>query len=114
MSSISPSQGSTTGGTNISINGANFASDATVTVGGVVATNVAMQSSSVLTAVVGAPSSPGAGDVVVTSGGHSVTLARAFTFVAPSGTNQPPAMTGIRSIGSQPNHHRDLPIKMKP
>ena len=103
VSSISPSQGSTTGGTNISINGANFASDATVTVGGVAATNVAMQSSSVLTAVVGAATSPGAGDVVVTSGGHSVTLARAFTFVAPSGTNQPPAITGIRSIGSHPN-----------
>jgi hypothetical protein len=31
---------STTGGTNISVNGANFASDATVTVGGVVATSV--------------------------------------------------------------------------
>lgn len=103
VSSISPSQGSTTGGTNVSINGANFASDATVTVGGVAATDVALQSSSVLTAVVGERTGAGAADVVVTSGGHSATLPRAFTFVAPSGTNQPPVVTGIRSVGSRAN-----------
>jgi IPT/TIG domain-containing protein len=103
LSSISPSQGSTTGGTNISINGANFANDATVTVGGVVATSVALQSSSVLTAVVGEKSGAGAADVVVTSGGHSATLSRAFTFVAPSGTNLKPMIAGVRSVGSHPN-----------
>jgi hypothetical protein len=103
VSSISPSQGSTTGGTNIAINGTNFASDATVIVGGVQATNVVLQGSSVLTAVVGSKTGAGAADVVVTSGGRSATLSRAFTFVAPSGTNQPPIVTGIRSIGSRPN-----------
>lgn len=103
VSSIAPPQGSTTGGTNISISGANFASDATVTVGGVVATNVVLQGSSVLTAVVGAQSGAGAADVVVTSGGHSATLPRAFTFVPPSGANQLPVVSGIRSVGSHPN-----------
>jgi IPT/TIG domain len=103
VNSISPSQGSTTGGTNISISGANFANDASVSVGGVVATNVAVQSSSVVTAVVSAKPVAGAADVVVTSGGHSVTLARAFTFVAPSGANQPPVISRIQSVGSRPN-----------
>jgi hypothetical protein len=99
--SISPTQGSTTGGTNITVNGSNFSSDATVTVGGVAATSVLLQDSSVLTAVVGAKVGAGAVDVVVNSGGHSATLTRAFTFVAPSGTNQPPVVTGIRSVGSR-------------
>jgi hypothetical protein len=100
LSTISPAQGSTTGGTNITINGSNLAADATVIVGGVVATNVVLQGSTVLTAVVGARAAAGAADVVVTSGGHTATLAKAFTFVAPSGANQPPVVTNIRSVGS--------------
>ncbi len=101
VSSISPAQGSTTGGTNVLINGANLASDATVTVGGIPATNVVLQGSTALTAVVGAKTGAGAADVVVTSGGHSATLSKAFTFVAPSGANQPPVVTNIRSVGSR-------------
>jgi hypothetical protein len=103
LRSISPTQGSTTGGNNLTINGANFSSDATVIIGGVVATNVAVQSSTVLTAVLGTRATAGVADVVVTSGGRTATLARAFTFVAPSGNNQPPVVTDIRSVGSRPN-----------
>jgi hypothetical protein len=100
LSTISPAQGSTTGGTNITINGSNLSPDATVIVGGVAATNVVLQGSTVLTAVVGARAAAGAADVVVTSGGHTATLTKAFTFVAPSGANQPPVVTNIRSVGS--------------
>jgi len=53
--------------------------------------------------VVGAKIGAGAVDVVVTAGGHSATLTKAFTFVAPSGTNQPPVVTSIRGVGSHPN-----------
>jgi hypothetical protein len=102
LTSISPTQGSTTGGNNVTLNGANFASDAKVLVGGIVATNVVLQGSTALTAVVGANPATGPADVVVTSGGHSATLSRAFTFVAPSGNNQPPVVTNI-SVGSRPN-----------
>ena len=101
VTSISPGQGSTTGGTNITINGTDFASDATVTVGGVVATNVLLEGATAIRAVVGSRSTAGATDVAVTSGGRTATLANAFTFVAPSGTNQPPVVNSIRSIGSQ-------------
>lgn len=103
VSAISPLQGSTTGGTNLTINGTNFVGDTTVIIGGVVATNVVLQSSTVLTAVLGARVSAGVADVVVTSGGRTATLSRAFTFVAPSGNNQPPVVTNIRSVGSRPN-----------
>jgi len=102
LSSISPTQGSTTGGNNVTLNGANFASDATLLVGGIVATNVVVQSSTVLTAVVGANAAAGPADVIVTSNGHSATLSRAFTFVAPTGNNQPPVVRSIRSVGSRP------------
>ncbi len=102
VNSISPLQGSTTGGTNLTINGTNFAGDATVTIGGVPATNVVFEGATSLRAVVGSASVAGAVDVVVTSGGQSATLAKAFTFVAPSGSNRPPVVTGIRSVGSRP------------
>src|SRR5262249_28564364 len=101
VSSISPAQGSTTGSTNVSISGNNFARDATVTVRSDAEKNVALHGSTVLTAVLGATASAGPVDVVVTSGGRTATLARAFTFVAPSGTNQPPVVTSMRSIGSR-------------
>jgi hypothetical protein len=103
VNSISPSQGSTTGGTNLTINGTNFASDATVTVGGVRATNVVFESGTTLRVVVGSASVAAAVDVVVTSGGQSATLAKAFTFVAPSGSNRAPVVTLIRSVGSHPS-----------
>ena len=93
------------------ITGTEFASDATVTVGGVVATNVVLQGSTTLTAVVGSRPTVGPVDVVVTSAGRTATLANGFAFVAPSGTNQPPVVTGIRSVGpysGQPSGFADL------
>jgi hypothetical protein len=39
---------------------------------------------------------------VVTSGGHTATLTNGFGFLAPDGTNQPPVIVGIRSVGSRP------------
>jgi hypothetical protein len=102
INSISPIQGSTTGGTPVVITGSNFASDATVSIGGVPSTNVVVHGSAQLTAVSGARS-PGVADVTVTSGGRTVTLANAFAFVAPSGAHQPPVVTTITDIGSRPN-----------
>jgi hypothetical protein len=102
VTSIAPALGSTGGGTAVTITGSNFASDATVTIGGVPATSVLVQGTTGITAVT-APRTAGATDVVVTSGGRTATLAAAFTFVAPSSTNQPPVTTSIRSIGSRPN-----------
>jgi hypothetical protein len=91
------------GGTVVSIAGRGFASDATVTIGGLLATGVSVQGADLLTAVTSAEAAAGAADVVVTSGGRTATLARGFTFVAPSRANPPPVVASIRSIGSRAN-----------
>jgi hypothetical protein len=101
ITSIAPMLGSTTGETMVTITGTEFGSDATVSIGGVAATNVVLQGSTSLTALVG-PRAAGSADVVVTSGGHTATLTDGFAFVAPSGTNQAPVVTAIRSIGPYP------------
>jgi IPT/TIG domain len=101
VTSITPSLGSTTGGTSVTIGGTDFESDVTVTVGGIAATNVTLQGSTALTALVGSRPTAGPADVVVASGGRTASLSNGFTFVAPSGANQPPIVTNIRSIGSR-------------
>jgi len=101
VTAISPAVGSTGGGTNVTITGNDFANDATVTVAGVPTTNVVFQSSTALTAITGAGPA-GTGDVVVTSGGRTATLANGFGFVAPTGGNLPPVIVNLRSIGSHP------------
>ena len=101
VTAISPNVGSTTGSTRVTITGNDFTSDATVTIGGVPATDVVFQSSTHLAATTGA-APPGTVDVVVTSGGHSATLTGGFGFLAPTASNQPPVIVSIRSVGSRP------------
>ena len=101
VTAVSPNFGSTTGSTRVTITGSEFASDATVTIGGVAATDVVFQSSTQLAATTGAAPA-GTVDVVVTSGGRSATLTGGFGFLAPTGGNQPPVIVNIRSVGSRP------------
>jgi hypothetical protein len=101
IASVSPTVGSTTGGTAVTITGSEFASDAAVTVEGIPAAKVVFQSPTTLLATTAAAPA-GTGDVVVTSGGHTATLRNGFGYIAPTGTNRPPVITGIRSIGSRP------------
>ena len=101
VTAISPNVGSTAGGTSVTISGQEFASDATVTIGGVPAANVVFQSATQLTAVTPAHAD-GTVDVAVSAGGRSATLTNGFGYLAPTGSNQPPIITGIRSIGSRP------------
>jgi hypothetical protein len=101
VTAISPTVGSTSGGTSVTITGNDFTNDATVSLDGVPATNVVFQSSTRLTAIAGAGPA-GTGDVVVTSGGHTATLPAGFGFVAPTGANRPPVIVNIRSVGSRP------------
>lgn len=80
LTGISPSSGQTSGGTTITLTGNGFAQGATVTVGGLAATDVRVASETSLTAITPAHSS-GAVDVVVSNpGGQSATLTRAFTY----------------------------------
>jgi len=93
ISSISPSSGSTTGGTTVTLIGTNFASGATVSIGGVAATGVTVLNSTSLRAVTGARAA-GAVDVVVTVGTQSATLARGYTY-AVSAPNPPPVISSL-------------------
>lgn len=88
--SISPASGPTSGGTPVTISGANFAAGAAVTIGGVAAANVSVAGSTTIQAVTGARAA-GAGDVTVTVDGRSNTLASAFTYV----TLPPPIISGV-------------------
>jgi hypothetical protein len=93
--SITPTVGSTLGGTPVTITGANFAAGATVAIGGSAATTVVVEGPTTITAMTGQHTS-GAGDVVVTVAGMSGTLPGGFTFAAPElSANSPPTIASI-------------------
>ena len=89
---MSPTSGPVTGGTQITIDGTNFATSATVRVGGALATGITRVSSSQLRATT-PPGSAGARDVQVINGnGSSATRAGAFTYTATPST---PTLTSV-------------------
>ena len=83
VSAISPNNGTTAGGTAVTITGTGFQSGATVTVGGVAATSVNVVSSTTLTAVTGAHAT-GIVSVVVTSASVPATLAGSYFYTPAS------------------------------
>ncbi|HYS55387.1 MAG TPA: IPT/TIG domain-containing protein [Thermoanaerobaculia bacterium] len=89
VSGVSPSTGSTAGGTDITLTGSAFQTGATVTIGGVPATNVNVVSSTSITAKTPlGPASEQATqprDVVVTNpDGTTATLTRGFSYFVPA------------------------------
>jgi hypothetical protein len=103
ITAVSPSVGSSLGGTPVTISGANFAAGLSVTIGGVAATGVSIAGSSSAAAVTGARDA-GAVDVVVTSGGQTATLRNGFTYVAPPPGAVAPSIQSLVATGSRPNH----------
>jgi hypothetical protein len=81
VTSVTPNTGSLAGGTPVTIAGTNFASPATVTIGGVAATSVVVVSATSITAATPAGAA-GAVNVVVTTPGGTVTLTNGFTYAA--------------------------------
>src|SRR5262245_4820234 len=102
LASVAPSRGSTGGGTTVTITGSGFAAGAAVGIGGAPATDVKVASSTSITAVTPSRNGAGSSEVSVTVGSSSASLPSGFTYVAPSGTNQPPVIATITSIGSRP------------
>jgi formylglycine-generating enzyme required for sulfatase activity len=84
VSSVSPTSGSTSGGTAITITGANLTGASSVTVGGVAATSVVVFSPTWITAVTPAGTA-GAKTIAVTTAGGTATLTNGFTYVVSSG-----------------------------
>ena len=111
VTAIAPATGTTFGGTAVTISGANFSAGATVTIGGVAATEVTVAGSTSITAVT-PQHAAGAADVVVRVGTQSAALPGAFTFQAPPPTtNAPPVIKSIVAQGtktSEPASFADL------
>ena len=98
--SISPTSGTTSGGTSVTISGTNFASGATVTFGGTAATNVVVVSSTSITASTPAQSAGVVNVVVTNSNGQSGTLTNGYTYTAsPAPTSISPT-SGTTSGGT--------------
>jgi hypothetical protein len=98
---VSPAQGSTFGGTAITITGANFGAAPSVLVGGVAATAVTVKDASTITATtVAHPTGPV--DIVVTAvEGRSGTLPNGYTYMVPSIENTPPVIQSMLAIGTR-------------
>jgi LPXTG-motif cell wall-anchored protein len=88
VTSVSPTSGSTAGGTAITITGTNFVSGATVTVGGSACTSVTVVSATSITCTT-PPGTAGTASIVVTAGGQSNVANTLFTYNAPTTTTTP-------------------------
>jgi hypothetical protein len=92
VTAISPSSGTTSGGTSITITGTGFLSGASVTLGGTAATSVNVGSSTSITATAPAHVLGAVNVVIINTDGQSGTLASGYTYVSP---NPAPTVTGI-------------------
>jgi uncharacterized cupredoxin-like copper-binding protein len=90
VTGIAPSSGTTAGGTFVTIAGTNFASGATVSMGGSAATGVNVTGASSLTASTPAHAAGIVSITVANADGQSGTLSNAYTYVTPS-----PTLTGV-------------------
>jgi formylglycine-generating enzyme required for sulfatase activity len=98
VSSVSPTSGSTLGGTAITITGTNLTGASSVTVGGVAATSVVVVSSTSITAVTPAGTA-GAKTIAVTTAGGTASLTNGFTYVAPAPTVSSVSPTSGSTLG---------------
>ena len=99
VSSVSPNNGSTSGGTAVTITGTNFVSGATVTFGSAAATNVVVVNSTTITATTPAGSA-GAVTVTVTSNGQSGSLTNGFTYVVRPTVSSVSPSSGVAAGGT--------------
>jgi IPT/TIG domain/Chitobiase/beta-hexosaminidase C-terminal domain len=99
VTSVSPSTGTTAGGTSVTITGTNFGAGATVTFGSNAATNVVVVSSTQITATTPA-GSIGAVTVTVTANGQSGSLTNGFTYVVPATVTSVSPNTGATVGGT--------------
>jgi hypothetical protein len=89
ITGISPSSGSTLGGTNVTITGTNFTGATSVTFDGLAATTINVVNSTTITCITPAHITGAVGIIVTTGGGPSTIFASSFTY------NTPPNITGI-------------------
>jgi hypothetical protein len=107
LTTVTPTSGSTAGGTGVTLTGTNFVAGASVTFGGTAATNINVVSATSITCTTPAHAA-GAVAVVVTTTGGTATLANGFTYnqAAPTLTTVTPTSgstaggTGVTLTGT--------------
>ena len=92
LTAIAPMQGSTAGGTAVTLTGTHFTTGTTVTFGGTPATAVVVVNETTVTCLT--PAGAGTVDCAITVSGNTATLAASFTYFAP------PTVTGVDLPGS--------------
>ena len=100
VTSISPTSGSTAGGTSVTITGTNFITGATVTIGGSSCTSVVVVSSTSITCTTPSGTAGGKDVVVATGVSPNATLAGGFTYVAPPSAPATPDLATASDSGS--------------
>jgi len=103
VAAIDPNHGPAGGGTAVHIVGDHFAAGAVVTIGGSMATDVVVESSTSITAKTGIRI-PGASDVIVAVGGRTGALPGGFTYDVDSA----PVITSVTARGTRPNEPKDF------
>ena len=100
VTSISPTSGTTAGGTSVTITGTNFISGATVTIGGSSCTSVIVVSSTSITCTTPSGTAGGQNVVVATGVSPNATLTGGFTYVAPPAAPATPDLATASDSGS--------------
>jgi hypothetical protein len=96
--SLTPTTGTSFGGTEITITGERFVAGAAVTFGGVPGLNIAVENGTTIRATT-PPHASGAVDVQVSASTGNGVLAQAFTFLAPGVTNTAPVIRSVTAKG---------------
>lgn len=100
--SLTPSTGTSFGGTEVTITGEKFIAGSTVTFGGAAGVNIAVENGNTIRATTPAHAS-GAVDVQVSGTTGTSTLGQAFTYVAPGGANAAPVVKSVTAKGRKTN-----------
>jgi IPT/TIG domain len=103
VTAIDPNHGPSGGGTAVHITGDRFAAGAVVTIGGSMATDVVVESSTSITAKTGIRT-PGASDVTVAVAGRAGALPGGFTYDADTA----PTITSVTAQGTRPNEPKNF------
>ena len=100
VTSISPTSGTSAGGTSVTITGTNFISGATVTIGGSSCTSVVVVSSTSITCTTPSGTAGPQNVVVATGVSPNATLTGGFTYVAPPAAPATPDLATASDSGS--------------
>ena len=103
VAAIDPNHGPAGGGTAVHITGDHFAAGAIVNIGGSLATDVIVESSTSITAKTGIRI-PGASDVIVNLGGRTGSLPGGFTYEADTS----PTISSVVAQGTRPHEPKNF------